>query len=86
VTTPRGSTPREPQPETTTMKTAIIRFFNEWNIKIGQPISNIALSAIRRELAGDSPAKWEKFYAAWYQVTDDGPGNGTYPNLPVRTK
>jgi hypothetical protein len=68
------------------MKTQIIRLLNECSIRIGQPISESIQSSIRREVAGDTPGKIEKFYRAWYQVTNDGPGMGTYPNLPVRLK
>ena len=68
------------------MKKSIIREFEEMGINIGDSISQSNRIAICRAVAGDSPDKIEKFYTAWYQVTNDGPGFGTHPNLPVRTK
>lgn len=72
--------------QTTKMKSSIIREFQEMKINIGDSIKQSTRAAICRAVAGDTPAKVEKFYTAWYQVTNDGPGFGTHPNLPVRTK
>ncbi len=68
------------------MKTKIIRALQESGIAIGDEIPAAMLVDIRRSLASDSPEGYEKFYAAWYAVTDDGPGFGTRPNLPRRIK
>ena len=67
------------------MKTSIIRLLEDFQIKIGDPIAKATMTTIRRELCVDSPEKWEKFYTAWYQVTNDSPGNDP-SNLPIRTK
>jgi hypothetical protein len=68
------------------MKSSIIREFQEMGINIGDSIDHRTLVAIRRAVADDTPEQVEKFYAAWYKVTDDGPGFGAHPALPVRVK
>lgn len=68
------------------MKKAIIEELDARNIGIGEEITDYQRADICRSIAGDRPEKINRFYKAWYQVTDDGPGCGAWPNNPRRIK
>lgn len=68
------------------MKSAIIREFEEMEIEVGDEIREQDRIRICAAVAGDTPEKVNRFYKAWYAVTNDGPGFGSYPKLPIRTK
>ena len=65
------------------MKTKIKAAFTALGIQIGDEIPRKTRSSIRSELVGETPEKWDKFFLAWYAITNDSPGFG--PDQIVRT-
>ena len=65
------------------MKTKIKSALDSLDIQIGDEIPRKTRSSIRSELVGETPEKWDKFFLAWYAITNDSPGFG--PDQIVRT-
>ena len=68
------------------MKKEILKELDAMGIRKGDEISEYDCSIIRRAIAGDTPEKISRFYRAWYAVTDDRAGCGSWPTNSRRTK